>query len=180
MSGPVRVGRPDADLRVLAVCTGNVARSVMLGVMLGALAEERGASWTVRTAGTHAGEGQSISARTKNALLTLPALSGRDLRHASRALRAEDLSWADLALCVEADQVRFARMLAPAAAVVQLRELVDAPGATLHQRLAVLTTREPDTRDDVADPAGGDQDAYDRCAADLWDLARRFADLAGA
>ncbi len=60
-------------IKILTLCTGNAARSVMLGYMLVTLGE-RAASWSVRTAGTLVSEGHAMSARTRDALLDIPEL----------------------------------------------------------------------------------------------------------
>ena len=49
-------------LRLLTLCTGNAARSVMAGVMLGS------GPFRIRTAGTHVLEGRPMSYRTRDAL----------------------------------------------------------------------------------------------------------------
>ena len=74
----------DASLNILTLCTGNVARSVMLGYMLTTLAESTGQDWNVRTAGTHVAEGSAMSGRTREALKKVEELgdqraAGRDL-----------------------------------------------------------------------------------------------------
>jgi protein-tyrosine-phosphatase len=172
-------------VRILTVCTGNVARSAMLGFMLATLGEDLGLDWRVRTAGTHVIEGSTMSSRTRDALLAIDGLGEhRYSAHRSRQLVAEDLDWADVVLAAEADHVRFARALAPGAAgrVVQIQQFVEhAPmGRSLDQQLAVVARVELDAHVDVADPAGRDQSDYDACARSLWGLAQRFAELAGS
>lgn len=169
-------------MRVLAVCTGNVARSAMLGYMLSALSESQGWAWSVRTAGTHVTEGSTMSSRTRDALVGIEELGdARFGAHRSRQLTPEDLAWADVVLTAEADHVRFARALAPGCAdrVVLIRQFVErAPaGAALARQLAAVTSQEPDATLDVPDPAGADQAAYDDVARSLWRLAQAFASL---
>jgi protein-tyrosine-phosphatase len=170
--------------KVLCVCTGNVARSVMLAHMLTTLAEAEGREWRVRTAGTHAVEGASVSARTKAALEAIAELP--DLAygaHRSTQVGAADLAWADAVLCVEAGQVRLLRDRHPEAAakVVSVGQFVRvAPlDQALAPQVAAVAALEPDPAVDVADPAGGEQDDYDRCAGELWEIAQVFVTLAG-
>jgi protein-tyrosine-phosphatase len=172
-------------VRILTVCTGNVARSAMLGFMLTSIAEDRGLDWKVRTAGTHVIEGSTMSSRTRDALLSIPELGQHQFSaHRSHQLTADDLAWADVALAAEAANVLAARRLVPegAARVVQIGQFVHhaPPGDALAHQLSVVSGLSPDVRHDVADPAGGDQDEYDAVAASLWRLAQEFESLAGA
>jgi protein-tyrosine-phosphatase len=167
-------------VRILTVCTGNVARSAMLGFMLTTIADDRGLDWSVRTAGTHAIEGSTMSSRTRDALLSITELGEhRYSAHRSHQLTAHDVGWADVALAAEADNVQFARRLAPGEAtrVVQIRQFVlhASPGVSLKEQLASTAKLELDARLDVADPAGGDQNEYDTIARSLWRLAQDFA-----
>ncbi len=52
-------------MQILTLCTGNAARSVMAGAMLGA------AGLAVVTSGTHVVDGQPMSRRTRDALASL-------------------------------------------------------------------------------------------------------------
>jgi low molecular weight protein-tyrosine phosphatase len=167
-------------VRILAVCTGNVARSAMLGYMLTTLGERHGANWRVRTAGTHAIEGSTMSSRTRDALVALDELG--DLRfgaHRSHQMSRDDIEWADIVLTAEADNARYGRILAPEAAgrVVQLRQFVEAAPArrALDEQLALVAGVALDARLDVIDPAGGDQGLYDEVARTLWRLSLEFA-----
>jgi len=171
-------------LNVLTLCTGNVARSVMLGYMLTTLAEMNGEDWHVRSAGTHVIEGSAMSARTRDALATIHELGEHHFNaHRSHQLDAADVAWADLILTSEADHVRYVRSCFPdaAAKAVQLGLFVRAApvdGPWDHQ-LRAVAAMEPLSERDVADPAGGDQAVYDRCAEELWELAQVFATLVG-
>ncbi|MFI5035993.1 MAG: hypothetical protein ACHQFZ_07300 [Acidimicrobiales bacterium] len=169
-------------MRILTVCTGNVARSAMLGFMLSSIADDGGYAWSVRTAGTHVIENSTMSSRTRDALLSIEALGEhRYGAHRSRQLTAGDLAWADVVLAAEADHVRFARALAPreAGRVVQLRQftLRASAGELLDRQLAAVSVLDLDPGLDVADPAGADQSRYDEVARLLWRLARDFAAL---
>ena len=62
------------SLRIVTLCTGNVARSVMLGYMLTTLAYTNEADWKLRSAGTHVIEGSAMSSRTRDALWSIDEL----------------------------------------------------------------------------------------------------------
>jgi protein-tyrosine phosphatase len=169
-----------ASLKIVTLCTGNVARSVMLGYMLTTLAEAYGEDWSVRSAGTHVTEGSAMSSRTRDALMRIDELGERHYgAHRSHQLVAEDVAWADIVVATEADHVSFVRrnFAQLAAKAVQLHQFVRyAPlDAAFDEQLAQVASMEPESRFDVADPAGGDQDVYDECAAQLWELAQAFA-----
>lgn len=169
-------------LKIVTLCTGNVARSVMLGYMLTTIGDTSGADWKIRTAGTHAIEGHAMSARTRNALITTDELGEHHYSaHRSHQLSAADVTWATVVLASEAAHVHFVRNSFPdaAAKVVQLHQFVaraplDAP---FDEQLATVTSAEPSSEFDVTDPAGGDQGAYDACAQQLWELLQIFAVL---
>jgi protein-tyrosine phosphatase len=166
----------------LTLCTGNVARSVMLGYMLTTVAEATGEDWSVRSAGTHTVEGSSMSKRTRDALLGIDELGSHHYNaHRSHQIGAEDAAWADVILAAESDHVHFVRRhFADAAGrAVQLHQFVrfsplDGP---IEEKLAAVAALTPDPRWDVTDPAGGDQSVYDECAEQLWGLAQAFATL---
>ena len=163
----------------MTLCSGNVARSVMLATMLEELGPASGHPVEVRSAGTHAVAGASISARTRDALLAIDELPVPSLNaHRSHQLELADVEWADLVLAVEADQVRYVRRKFPAFALscCSLGQFVreaplDEPWST---QVAVVSANDPDAAFDVADPAGGDQAAYDECARQLFELAQVF------
>lgn len=162
---------------VLVVCTGNAARSVMAGIMLERLAQERGAVLSVRTAGTHALPGQPPSRRTRDALAAVLTSEGANAvnRHRSRPLAAEDLAVSDLVVAMEADHVRYIRThferATPRTATIRrlCRDLPPGPPGSLPVRLAALDLAgdEPDPSEDVTDPAGCDLEAYVACAREL-------------
>ena len=168
--------------RIVTLCTGNAARSVMLGYMLTTLAEANGVDWGVRTAGTHAVEGQAMSPRTLEALEKLEELGEHHFRaHRSHQLTNDDVAWADVIVAVEADHVNYVRRVHPDAhaKTVQLRSfclLAPLDGGLLVQ-VADVAASDPEPGLDVNDPAGGDQAQYDACAVELWDLAQVFAAL---
>jgi protein-tyrosine-phosphatase len=169
---------------IVTLCTGNVARSVMLGYMLTTLADSTGAEWHVRTAGTHVTEGSAMSSRTRDALMKIEELGDhRYGAHRSHQLTSSDCEWADIVLAAEADNVRFVRRnFAPYAdKAVQLSGFVRfAPlEGDLDAKLHSVTQHPPTSEFDVTDPAGGTQATYDACARQLWDLAQAFASIVG-
>ncbi len=175
----------DRSLRVVTLCTGNVARSVLLAAMLEALGPASGHPLEVHSAGTHAVEGSSISARTRDALLAIDELPAPSLNaHRSHQLELADLEWADLVLAVEADEVRYVQREFPAFALscCSLGQFVrQAPlDEGWSTQVAVVSANDPDPAFDVADPAGGDQATYDECANHLFELAQVFLTVLAA
>ena len=166
-----------APLRIVTVCTGNVARSVMLGYMLETLAEANGWEWEIRTTGTLAIEGQAMSSRTLLSLQALDELGEYEFtQHRSRQFVDDDAEWADVILASEADHVRYIRSRHADATqkVVQLKQFVAlAPlDGSFSERVKSVSQFEPDVMWDVIDPAGGDQDFYDATANELWSLTQ--------
>jgi protein-tyrosine-phosphatase len=171
-------------LNVVTLCTGNVARSVMLGYMLSTLAESARVEWNIRTAGTHVTEGSAMSGRTRDALLKIEELGGhRYGAHRSHQLNASDCEWADVVLAAESGNVIFVwtNFSQFADRAVQLAQFVRfAPlDGDFASKLRAASHHEPSKEFNVSDPAGGDQTTYDACARQLWDLAQAFAEIVG-
>lgn len=171
-------------MNVVTLCTGNVARSVMLAYMLTTLAEVDGLEWQIRSAGTHVVEGSAMSARTRDALLSLGGLGDhRYGAHRSHQLTSEDVTWADVIVTSEASHVYFVRTKFPEGALktVLLGQLLrEAPhDVSFDEQLGVVALREPLMLFDVDDPAGGDQATYDACARQLWAMAKELRAMAG-
>jgi protein-tyrosine phosphatase len=169
-------------MKIVTLCTGNVARSVMLGYMLETLAESQGWSWEIRTAGTFAIENQGMSSRTFQSLTQLEELGEYEFaKHRSRQITDEDVRWADVVFASEADHVHFVRSNHPHGAdkVVQLKHFVaTAPlDGPLGERVGTVSELAPDVIWDVIDPAGGDQATYDATAQELWDLTQALGVL---
>jgi protein-tyrosine-phosphatase len=171
--------------KLLVLCTGNAARSVMAGYMFDALWNGRPDPPHVVTAGTHVIDGQPMGMRTRTALTRIPELAGADFhRHRSRQVHGVDLVHAELVVVMEADHVRFVRRRFPdaAAKTATIRRLCrDLPTAppTLTERVASLqlATVEVDDSEDVLDPAGHEGDFYAACVDQLWDLCRQLVTL---
>lgn len=172
----------DSRLRIVTLCTGNVARSVMLGYMLTTLGESNGDDWHLRTAGTHVVEGSAMSGRTRDALLAVPELGEHRYGvHRSHQLTGDDVTWADVVIATEARHVTYARTHFAHASTktASLGQFVrDAPlDATWVDRVRAVASCDPVAELDVLDPAGAQQDVYDACAVQLWQLAQRAAQL---
>lgn len=173
-----------SSLKLVTLCTGNVARSVMLGYMFESLAKVGGFDWKIRTAGTHVIEGSAMSSRTRDALLSLDDLGEHHYGgHRSHQLASDDVTWADAILTSEASHVNFVRANFPGGTLktTLLHQFVrEAPlDLAFNEQLRVVATREPLSMFDVDDPAGGDQATYRACATKLWELAQVFSTIVG-
>jgi protein-tyrosine-phosphatase len=167
---------------MLTLCTGNAARSVMLGYMLTTLADASGEDWSIRTAGTHVAEGSAMSSRTRDALRRIPDLGDHPYgAHRGHQLTRDDVDWSDVILACEAAHVSFVRARYPESrlkTVLLGQFLRDAPlDDSFVDQVTVVALLEPDAIFDVEDPAGRDQAAYDACATRLWEMAQAFATL---
>lgn len=110
---------PRARPRLLYVCTGNAARSVMATV----ITRHRSDLFDVAGAGTHVVEGCPMGMRTR---LSLEALGLSDSTHRSTQLRFDNAEWADLIVTMEPGHVEYVRRVLPVHAhkTVTLRRLV--------------------------------------------------------
>ena len=162
---------------VVTLCTGNAARSVMAGAML------RSGPLPVVTAGTHVGEGQPMSRRTRAALEVVGFSADG---HRSHQITEGDIDGSVLILAMAAEHVSYIRRKHPGAAhrTASIKRLVRdlSPGPEpLADRLAALHLDEVEVEawEDVEDPAGGDEPVYVSCAEELAGLCARLLPLLG-
>lgn len=162
--------------RLVFLCTGNAARSVMAATMFA----DRTAGFDVISAGTHVIEGLPMSSRTRNALL---ALGHKNPLHRSHQLTIEDLAEAALIIAMEPGHLRYIERQFPSARrraglfpkLVELLELTPSPDplADRVERFKLFTIEgSPDH--EVVDPAGGEQPEFDRAAVVLDGLVDRL------
>jgi protein-tyrosine-phosphatase len=160
---------------IISLCTGNAARSVMFGALLGRYRPEL----DVVTAGTHVIDGQPISRRTR---VGLDDLGLRADDHRSRQLDPADLDRADVVIGMAHEHVAWMRRHHPEAAdravtIRALTERLTAGSDPLITRVRDLDLASwtPEPTDDVVDPAGGEEADYVSCARELAALTEELA-----
>ena len=138
-----------------------------------------------RDSGEIAVDGQPMSLRTRAALASVGPVADAPVgRHRSHQLDGADLDRADVVVAMEADHVRYVRRRHPEAAgrTATIRRLcaeLGAGPAPLAGRLAALGLADVELHadEDVADPAGRDEEVYAACAHQLWALCLELVAL---
>jgi protein-tyrosine phosphatase len=187
----LRFEGPDADGRVLFICTGNVCRSPTAEALLRHGAAERGLEIAVCSGGTLGG-GLFVPPE----LIAVTKPYGLDLSaHASVQVEPEVLLDADLVLGMAREHVREAVLAEPSVfpKTFTLREFVRRAGdvgARPASSSLVCWTHEVHgdrqhrdllgsaAHDDVADPIGGPQEGYARMVAEVQALVAQLMRLA--
>ncbi len=169
---PARLASPPP--KVLLICTGNAARSVIAGAAL-----RTRAPWLeVQTAGTLVIDGQPMSGRTRAALVHVGL---EPPRHASRQATPPVLAWADIIVGLSTEHIGWIRREHPdvahrSATLVRLARDLHA-GADLAARVRALDLAHValEAWEDVDDPGGGDEEAFVDCARHIVPLVDRLA-----
>ncbi|WP_230087761.1 low molecular weight protein arginine phosphatase [Alicyclobacillus mali (ex Roth et al. 2021)] len=153
----------EETMHILFVCTGNTCRSPMAAAFLRTLAEEGALDWKVDSAGLMAMEGAPMTEHAAQALARRQIAGGG---HAAKRLTREMLREADLILTMSRSHRQ--------ALVDVFPELA----GKVHTLYAFAHEVPEDQSQDVVDPFGGGEEAYEACAEHLADLVQRaFARL---
>src|ERR1022692_60762 len=176
---------------ILVLCTANMCRSVMAEALLGRRLIRVGAVASVRSAGMlRAGEPP-----VPEVVSALAALGLDVSAHRSRRICEHDLAGADLVITMAREQLRHAVVTAPQTwpRAFTLKELLRRgqlvgnrpPGQRLADWLPLPPAHRPPSgplrgciAEDVADPIGGEPEAYLATALQIDHLLGQLVDLA--
>jgi protein-tyrosine-phosphatase len=178
-----------SSLRILAVCTHNRTRSVLVGGLLEEHARHEGVGAVIRTAGFSAG-GESPTDATVRFL----ASRGIDVKgHLSNSMSKQSVARADLIITAEHEHVvAIAGRWGPAFAYTfTLPELISRGekagplgGRTLQQWLTAVNAERPSTLEyldadvgEIYDPSGRAPTVWSSCFSQIDDLTARLATL---
>jgi len=153
--------------KILFVCTGNAARSVMAATMMKAKSPEH----AIRGAGTLSIPGLPMSQRTRSALAGM-GLSDPD--HRSRQLEKEDCEWADLIIVFEKEHIEYFKRhhvesLQKTGSLPRLAKELEPGDKNVSERIVELCLDKSifSSWEEVLDPAGGDQEIFNSCAEEI-------------
>ncbi len=153
---------------ILVICTGNAARSVMVG----AIVNDRRPDLSVVTAGTLTMDGQPISWRTREALRRIELNAPN---HRSKQMQQHHGDEAQLIIALAPEHVEWVRRNHPHVAhkTVTLKRLVRHLSHDRHtplsERVAALRAHEVELEpwEEVVDPGGGEVDVFIDCAIEV-------------
>ncbi|WP_067930208.1 low molecular weight protein arginine phosphatase [Alicyclobacillus kakegawensis] len=135
-------------MRIVFVCTGNTCRSPMAARLLQQAARQRGLDWEIESAGLYAMAGSPM---TEQAAQALRRRGVADTAHRAQVVDAELVARADLVLAMTSQHAAELKRRFPEAS----------------QKIHELAKFAGHSSADVADPFGGDEAAYDRCAQEI-------------
>lgn len=153
---------------ILVICTGNAARSVMVG----AIVNDRRPDLNVVTAGTLTMDGQPISWRTREALKRIELNAPN---HRSKQMQQHHGDEAELIVALAPEHVEWVRRNHPHVAhkTVTLKRLVKHLShdrrTSLAERVAALRAHEVELEpwEEVVDPGGGEVEVFIDCAIEV-------------